>query len=363
MITAKGYAGLIVLAVVAIGGLYYFMPGIFQGGQTASIGQQPTTPFTPSVQVPGTTYQGNFDMNYVVSNAGNASSLTDATQVKINYYKQNADGTYNFLGQSASNTKRIGVDPSINTVWAEVVHQTSQPYFTNWQKTVADNGGCTAGKGKVCNPSFLDLDKNNINSYVFPIDITPFKANADPALLPAINWQLLLDADQQALFNSPADQTSIGTGSIQNTIEWQLNFDHQPGTERVTAFQIRINDTDDTKWNTLKSYLLINNQQFTLADMSSYKDTSNTRTVYEKKFGTDVNTSFIVGVDAVGVKNVKAPFIWYTNLASGDDMCIEIEATKVSALGAYTETTDDVEMTNDANTGSGGSFACSITDD
>ena len=355
---ATHIAGLMIVGIIGVGALYYFLPGIFSGQQQALTGQTPTNVFAPQPLQPGLQFTGDIAINVVASNSDNNTSYTDGTEYKVNYLEKTATG-WNFLGQSSSGTKDIGVKPGLDVIWAEVVIQSSKAYFTDWKATVNANGGCSAGKGVVCNPDFADADRDNINMYIFPIDVTTQKANADPSLKPALTWQLKLAGDQIGTLNDATYATGVGTGSVQNTLEWQLNFDHQPGSEAITAIQIRINDTDDSKWYPLKSYILINDKQITLAEMSSYKDTSNTRTVYEKKYGTDVNSAEFISVPSVGAKNAKTSFIWTTNFASGDDMCIELEFTKVSALGAYTETTDDIEVTNDSTV----SEECSISDD
>jgi len=355
----------VVVVIIAIGIAMNYdritgtTPGELTGGQnvfeTIVGGSQTMADVTASQ------WSGTATIRALLSNVGNQSSLTDGTEANIDYYEKLAGGAWNFLVVSASNSASIPVSPAHDFVWAHVDVQTSQSYYTDWQATVSANGGCNNGVGKVCNPDYADPNLDRINMYVFPIDLSTLKANTNPGITPELTWVVKFQGDQVASLSNPSSLTAVATGLVDNTIEWDLTFDHSPGAEAITEIQIRINGTDTNKWDTLRSQIILDNGQdvFTFASMVPFKDTSNTLYSYTKTYGTDVNTAEFVSVAATGTKNVNVDMIWTTNFASGDDFCMELEVTTVSARGTYTETANDIEITNDATVGD----ECSIADD
>lgn len=352
--------GKIALAVVVIVVGIFFLYGGELPQTPLTTTPQPTNQGTGFTQQPTTTapqqYKGAVTMAVTLANALNATTFTDDTHADIEYFYKDAQGKYQFMVKSTSNSATVNSGLTGAFVYANIDVQASQAVYTDVAGTIAKSPyikGCV----------YEDPDSDNMNMYVCQIDISPYLANPSPALTPRVDWIASFYGEDSIDMNSATSLTSVATGNTLNVIDWEVTMDDLATAEAVKKVQVRVNSTNSAFVVDSNSYLTLPWGKLYLSEMTKSTDFSNTRFIYEKFYPTKApieNAPFFV-VSNSGSRTIQVPLTLMTGFtASTDAICVELEFTTISSRGIETTTagknSDDVEVTANSSVGS----ECSI---
>jgi hypothetical protein len=199
-------------------------------------------------------YKGPVDVNSRSSDSiVTSTAYTDATNYVVNYYKMVND-TPVFIISSASNTAAIDVESEDKTIWAEVHIPSGQGFYV-------DGEAITASHVRVGNPIIGDWNNDNVDTYVFPIDVTGYERSDDN---PGFTWFIrILDEGSLAL-TAPADVTGLGQGKVSCSIDWEGSIDAEGDAEFLTkaVLTLSANEASDL-WFPQDSWTKINGEKFT----------------------------------------------------------------------------------------------------
>ena len=199
-------------------------------------------------------YKGPVDVNSRSSDSiVTSTAYTDATNYVVNYYKMVND-TPVFIISSANNTAAIDVESEDKTIWAEVHIPSGQGFYV-------DGEAITASHVRVGNPIIGDWNNDNVDTYVFPIDVTGYERSDDN---PGFTWFIrVLDEGSLAL-TSPANITALGQGKVSCSIDWEGSIDAEGDAEFLTkaVLTLSANEASDL-WFPQDSWTKINGEKFT----------------------------------------------------------------------------------------------------
>lgn len=333
-----------VIAVIIVVGAIWYLSG---NTDMLNVGSQKTSATAPVFETKDTavgtaTYSGDMTMKVLLSDTIDSTQYTDSTQADINYYKQNADGTYTFLTTSSGGSVTLPVANGQKYVFAEVENPSGQAFYTDASSTAS-------ASDRVSTFAYDDWDKDNIKSYIFRIDISDIQANADPSITPSRTWfvKLIQDGTISLTTNAVTSEGSVGQGQVESTLEFEPTFSARSTGVALTEIKLTTNSTDTTQWYEDQSWIDIptssGTQRIKLSEMDR-SDMSST-TVYKYKYATGVDGSNFVSIGNTGSLKTQAPLTVTTNFdASNEALCWELQLTDVTARGVYATTSDDGEI-------------------
>ena len=200
--------GVLVL-VVAIG--YIAMnPDVLQTASVTSgtvLGDQNVDPNVAKTQA----YKGPVDVNSRSSDSiVSSTAYADATNYVVNYYKKVNDQNV-FIIASAGNTAALDVEAGDKTIWAEVHIPSGQGFYVDGQ-AIADS------HVRVGNPIIDDWNNDNVDTYIFPIDVTGYERQDEN---PGFTWFVRLLDEGSLSITSPADIGALGQGKVSCSVDWE----------------------------------------------------------------------------------------------------------------------------------------------
>lgn len=274
----------------------------------------------------------------------------DDTETATLIYKKVGGDYIRLTGATSADppVSTIAVNESILTVYLEASIQSGQAYYVDASRAVTDNA-------RVGNPLWLDLDKNNRKTYVFPIDVTGY--NPDPNNTPTQSVQIALIDEGSIDVDSPAIFTGVSTGKVRNNIKWSADLDNSGDGEIVTRIRITFNSTDTGQWYPLDSSISWPNGRFpdsgtTKIYLNEFDSTQLTSTFqYDWEIGGgDVNEGHLFVSPLNGEQEFEVPVEVYSNLVTNAGLQVTLEIQTVDAQGAYTVNSDCVKLI-EASTG------------
>lgn len=315
------------------------------------------TVFTPQPAVQNVPYTGTVAFLAKGSNIGNGTNLTADTNFDVEYFKKSGD-VYNKVSVETDGTENFAVGAD-DVIYGQVTIPASQIVYLDWDATLKANPS-----GVVKKPAYIDITKDGVIDYLFPLDITLTKQQGygNPNLTPAFEWFIKFHGDQVLSLDAPANKASVGTGTKSTTITWQGTMDHQPGAEAVKAFQITVNGTRATN-EVAEEQSFIN---FPFASESNgYKKiyfsdpgfsvsedftSGSTKTIMRYTISSQIDGADFIVVDSQGSKSKPIDVTVETNMdATNDGVCLELRIEPISARNvAGTAITDDVELAEGA---------------
>lgn len=290
------------------------------------------------------TYSGLLTIrNNVYDSLDSALEYGDDTETTTIYYTRTADGSWIRQSGTTSSTlpatASVQIDPTIKSLWAEVSIKSGQAFYVDANKAVSTNS-------RVAKPIWADADRNNRNTYIFPLDVTGYKA--DPNNNPTQTWGVPLIKEGSLDLDDPTNQLAIGTGKVKCQIDWVTSMDADARGEAVSALIFTMNDTDDSKWFALDSYITFPAKSGTgfekifLSQMKASKLASTYE--YRYDYGADVDGANMITIQKTDSKKINTPFVVYTNLdTTNKGISVTAEVKTVNAQGAYTSNTDVVK--------------------
>lgn len=337
--------GVLVL-VVAIG--YVAMnPDVLKSASVTESGTVLGNPNVDPNEAKVQSYKGPVDVNSRASDSiVTSTTYTDATNYVINYYKKVND-TPVFITASASNTAPIDVESGDKTIWAEVHIPSGQGFYV-------DGNAISASHVRVGNPIVDDWNNDNIDTFIFPIDVTGYtRDDTDPGF----TWFVRLLDEGTLLMNSPADVTSLGTGKVACSIDWEASMDVEGDASYLTKVVLTLDKTEasDT-WFPQDSWTKINGEKFTF-DEDGFEGADHASTyTYTLKLANDYLTQW-QGMNDQGAIPLKYlingdnEFDFETKLftnfdgsvALGDSINATLKLTTENAQGTTASVTDVVQ--------------------
>ena len=328
------------------------------GGGTNPAGSSILTPQPAVSNVP---YEGSIALSVKASNIGNGTNLTADTNYDVEYFIKSGE-TYSKISAETDGTENFVIGKN-DIVYAQVIPNNSQAFFLDWDETLSANPS-----GFVKKPAYMDITKDGVIDYVFPLDVTATKQQGagNPNLTPAFEWYLKYHGDQRLVLNSPSSALSVGTGTQDTTITWQLTMDTQPGAEAIKAFQITVNGTRATnEVAEEQSFILLpfgneasGYKKLYLSDpgfaVSEDFTSGSTKTIMRYQVSSQIDGADLIVVGSQGSKVIDIDFTLYTTLdATNDAVCVELRVEPINARNvAGTALTDDVEFTEGASNAS-----------
>jgi len=243
--------GVLVL-VVAIG--YIAMnPDVLQTASVTSgtvLGDQNVDPNVAKTQA----YKGPVDVNSRSSDSiVSSTAYADATNYVVNYYKKVNDQNV-FIIASAGNTAALDVEAGDKTIWAEVHIPSGQGFYVDGQ-AIADS------HVRVGNPIIDDWNNDNVDTYIFPIDVTGYERQDEN---PGFTWFVRLLDEGSLTLTAPADIGSLGVGKVSCSIDWEGSIDVEGDAEFLTKAVLTLNQTESSDlWFPQDSWTKINGEKFT----------------------------------------------------------------------------------------------------
>lgn len=306
----------------------------------------PSTVTTTTTVVNGVTAKYTGAVNFQVKGAitANGTAPTATTDYTVTYLQSDGKGGYTPLGSDTDGTEQMVIGKN-DKVYALVKIASGKNFYIDPVATKAQQSD-----GTVTNVVYADPLTSGLASYMFELDMTVIKANADPNNIPTYEWYPRFYGYSAFKINSPSSQLSIGTGQVTKTILWQITADTQPSAIAIKAWQVKVNGTDSTnEVAESQSYIDIPdasapngvNRKY-LSDMTQsvdYSTTSGTndRTVGQSIFRytysqSTVNGADIVSVPTTGTNTVFVP-VSITGTTSGA-ICVQLKYEAISARNA-----------------------------
>jgi hypothetical protein len=249
---SKGMIIGVLVLVVAIG--YIAMnPDVLQSASITEgtvLGNANEDPNVAKTQA----YKGPVDVNSRSSDSiVSSTTYADATNYVVNYYKKVND-TPVFIIASGSNTAPIDVEANDKTIWAEVHIPSGQAFYVDG-KSISDS------HVRVGNPIVGDWNNDNVDTYIFPIDVTGYERQDDN---PGFTWFVRLLDEGSIALTAPADLTALGQGKVSCSIDWEASIDNEGDAEFLTKAVLTLNQTESTDlWFPQDSWTKINGEKFT----------------------------------------------------------------------------------------------------
>jgi hypothetical protein len=339
---SKGMIIGVLVLVVAIG--YIAMnPDVLQSASVTDgtiLGDPKVDPNVAKTQA----YKGPVDVNSRSSDSIVTSTVyTDATNYVVNYYKKVND-TPVFIIASASNTAALDVESNDKTVWAEVHIPSGQGFYVDGQ-AIADS------HVRVGNPIIDDWNNDNIDTYIFPIDVTGYERQDEN---PGFTWFVRLLDEGSITLNTPTDVSALGQGKVSCSIDWEASIDVEGDAEFLTKAVLTLNNTESSDlWFPQDSWTKINGEKFTFdEDGFDGADKASTYT-YTLKLANDYLTQwqsmndkgaiplkFLVNGDNEFDFETKV----FTNFDANDEgLQLTLALTTENAQGSATTVTDAVK--------------------
>ena len=353
----------IIGAFMVVGGANYI--------NNLSGGQNPagSTLFTPTPTNPNVPYEGSIAMSVKGSNIGNGTNLTADTNFDAEYFIKSGD-VYSKISAETDGTENFVIGKN-DIVYAQITPPSGQVFFLDWQETLNANPS-----GLVKKPTYMDITKDGVIDFVFPLDVTATKQQGagNPNLTPAFEWYLKFHGDHYFTMNSPTSVTSVGTGTQDSTVTFQLTMSSQPGAEAIKAFQVTVNGTRSTN-EVAEEQSFINfpfgseykklylsdpafqvSEDFTVSSFNATgndEDAVNGKTIMRYTISSQIDGADLIVVGSQGSKVVDVDLTLYTTMdATNDAVCVELRIEPISARNvAGTALTDDVEFTEGSSNG------------
>jgi hypothetical protein len=325
-----------------------------------------STVFTPTPANPNVPYEGSIAMSVKGSNIGNGTNLTADTNYDVEYFVK-AGEVYSKISAETDGTENFVIGKN-DIVYAQVTPPASQVFFLDWQESLNANPS-----GLVKKPAYLDITKDGVIDYVFPLDVTATKQQGagNPNLTPAFEWYLKFHGDHVFTIDSPSSVTSVGTGTQDSTVTWKLTLDTQPGAEAIKAFQITVNGTRSTNevaeeqsfinfpFGSEYKKIFLSDPGFQVSEdfsvtafnaTGSNEDAINGKTIMRYTISSQIDGADLIVVGSQGSKVVDVDLTLYTTMDATDDgVCAELRIEPISARNvAGTALVDDVEFAEGA---------------
>jgi len=295
-------------------------------------------------------YQG--DITQTVAFFDTSVSTTaygDDTETDTVFYKCIAgsctgNDDFIFLAASTNAAPAVATLPittDIETVYMEIGIQTGNAFYLDPVKTTNTNS-------RVGNPLWLDLDSNNRNTWVFPVDVTGY--NPDPNTTPTQTVNVAVVAEGSITVDSPADIGNLGTGKARCNIKWSLDMSGTAGLgEVVNRVRITMNSTDTSEWYPLDSSLSwptgsLPNSGTTKIFLNEFDDIQLASTFqYQWDIGDgDVDEGKLLITENNGETNFETPFELFTNMADAGGIGVTLLVQTINAQGLVTTVNDVV---------------------
>ena len=313
-----------------------------------------STLFTPTPTNPNVPYEGTIAMSVKGSNIGNGTNLTADTNFDVEYFIKSGE-VYSKISAETDGTENFVIGKN-DIVYAQVIPNANQVFFLDWQETLNANPS-----GLVKKPTYMDITKDGVIDFVFPLDVTATKQQGagNPNLTPAFEWYLKYHGDHQFSMNSPSNVASVGTGTQDSTVTWQLTLDSQPGAEAIKAFQITVNGTRSTN-DVAEEQSFINfpfgsdHKKLYLSDpafqVSEDFTSGSTKTIMRYTVSSQIDGADLIVIGSQGSKVINVDLTLYTTMdATNDGVCAELRIEPINARNvAGTALVDDVEFAEGA---------------
>jgi hypothetical protein len=222
-------AALIAIIFMALGAYYFYT-------------QIRITPITPSDEVfYGTISVTIGEDNYL--DRGASVSTTSDSYIAYHTGGKSLDDAVesDFVGGNASKfTVGTAKDVTIDRIdkghfWLKAY--TGTDYYLHIESTLNANS-------RIKDYKFVDVDNDNRLEVVFDVDVSDI-APPNPNIKPALDITLMvIQEDTSVSLNSPADQTSISTGTSTGTIEWQLKDISEKYGKGLARVYIKSNESE-----------------------------------------------------------------------------------------------------------------------
>ena len=230
MRTNKGIAPLVAVGVIvcivvaALGGIYFLAPDLLDSSDGV------TTP-----------YDGDIDVTIAEANALDRGASVTSTSDSYKFYPSRGiaidDATESDFGSGniliVGTEETITVEPEdLGTWWLYVDSGTD--FWVDPDRTKADNAG-------IVDYAEIDVDDDTRDEYVFEVDVSGIREKLTTS---SRTYTLVLLADDDAVtVDSPADQDSLGTGSVPDTkIKWEMTIGEQTAA-RISEIYVSTNET------------------------------------------------------------------------------------------------------------------------
>lgn len=356
--------GILLLAVVVVGGILVFGSGGFPTGTTG--GTTPIGSLTDTTPVTSTTGQ-IFNGDLEVTNTGGDSNdpaitYDGSTDYNIICYERIGNDVRNWeVLDSGDDTlteamtipvrKTTGTDAGITEMWCELSAE------AGGQSVIIDKDGTIKANPRIDTAVYEDPDLDQTPTWVFRVNLLDI-ANADPNNVPTLNLRLKF---MENAVSADFDQTTLsvanaGTGNHENRIKNNIDFvttstSNDSGAIGLSQIQVKLNSTEDTTWDENASYMEVPNgasvQRIKLSAMDRIDLTSST--TYKFKYGTDIASANLIVVPKSGDPEVDVPLILFTNFNLADQaLCTEVEFKYVDSFNTFTTTSVDVEVAEGA---------------
>lgn len=196
--------------------------------------------YTPPAQ----TGQTLSNQQITITDAGkdtldSSSSLTDALNYTITYWRLQSDGAYMLLGTGAAGTVTIETQPQDNgVIYASVEPRSGQHFYVDKASTKNNNPRLSAA-------TFFDIDQDGYKEFVFPFSVAgltaPIGSLATATVYPYfIKYGLLSDT-------VAADISTIGTAAVDEYIQWYCTEAAAKEGFAIVKVEFEVNTTDATK--------------------------------------------------------------------------------------------------------------------
>ena len=346
----------IIGAFMVVGGANYI------NNLSGGVNQAGSTVFTPQPSILNVPYEGTIALSVKGSNIGNGTNLTADTNYDVEYFVKSGD-VYSKISAETDGTENFVIGKN-DIIYAQVIPNANQNFFLDWDETLKANPS-----GLVKKPTYMDITKDGVIDFVFPLDVTATKQQGagNPNLTPAFEWYLKYHGDHYFTMNSPTSVTSVGTGTQDSTVTFQLTMSSQPGAEAIKAFQVSVNGTRSTN-EVAEEQSFINfpfgseYKKLYLSDpafqVSEDFTSGSTKTIMRYTISSQIDGADLIVVGSQGSKVVDVDLTLYTTMdATNDAVCAELRVEPISARNvAGTALVDDVEFTE----GASNSNECSI---
>ena len=346
----------IIGAFMVVGGANYI------NNLSGGVNPAGNTVFTPTASIPNVPFEGSIAMSVKGSNIGNGTNLTADTNYDVEYFIKSGD-VFSKISAETDGTENFVIGKN-DIIYAQVTPPASQNFLLDWQESLNANPS-----GNVKKPTYMDITKDGVIDYVFPLDVTATKQQGagNPNLTPAFEWYLKYHGDHYFTINAPSSITSVGTGTQDSTVTWQLTMSSQPGAEAIKAFQVTVNGTRSTN-EVAEEQSFINfpfgseYKKLYLSDpgfqVSEDFTSGSTKTIMRYTISSQIDGADLIVVGSQGSRVVDVDLTLYTSLdATNDAVCAELRVEPINARNvAGTALVDDVEFTE----GVSNSNECSV---
>ena len=266
-----GY-GLLALVGIIVVGVFAFnggdLPSFNQGtGGTTTVGS--IGDVTPVVGLQN--YNGDLNVSTEGRDSNDpATTYSGATEYNIICYEKIGEDVNNWevldSGDDSATEDMIipirkasGADEGVMDMWCEVVVESASP------SVIVDKDGTISANARIDTAIYSDPNLDQIDAWVFRVNVLDIAPN-DPNNTPTMNLRLKFveDATTANLDSTTASVAQAGTGSHENRLKWDIDFvttsaSNDAGAKALSRIQLRINDTDDTKYDINKSYIEVPN--------------------------------------------------------------------------------------------------------